>query len=122
MLILIAGKQRSLRNALRGFLRTQTGYEVSGTVADKKALLTAVETNSPDILLLDEDFAELLVEEILVPVQQLNPCPQVIVLINRVEGKMDYLDAGAATLVSKTRPPKQLLIGIETVRLRSRSV
>ena len=118
MLILIAGKQRSLRNALKGFLQTRPGYEISGMVADKAALFKEVENKPPSLLILDEDFADLLVEEVILPLQQFEPYPQMIVLVSRAERKTAYLDAGVAALVEKTTPPKSLLTTMEAVRLR----
>ena len=61
MRILIAGKQRSLRNALKGLLQTRPGYDVVGTAADIEELFIQVETNSPDLLLLDEVLTYMLV-------------------------------------------------------------
>jgi len=122
VLILIAGKQKSLRSALQIFLQSRPGYEVAGTVADKETLFKEVESKSPDLLLLDEDFTDSLVEKVIEPLLQIDPCPQIILLISRVGAKKVYLDAGVAALVQKTDPPKSLLTAIETVRLRRNSV
>ena len=122
MLILIAGKQRSLRNALKGFLLTRTSYVVASTVADKEALFIQVKTEPPDFVLLDEDFTELLIEEVIVPLQQIDSRPQLIILGRRSELKPTYLDAGAAAFISKSEPPKTLLTTIEEFRLRDDDV
>ncbi|NCF67981.1 MAG: response regulator [Chloroflexi bacterium] len=122
MYIVVAGKQRALRNALKGFLQTRPGYEVVGTAADKEELLIQVETKSPDLLLLDEDLTVLLIEEVIVPLQRFDPCPKIVVLGGRPESRKKYLDAGVATLVGKAGPPKSLLTAIEEIRLQRNNV
>jgi len=118
VLILIAGKQRALRNALKGLLQTRPGYVVAGMAADTEALFIQVETKSPDLLLLDEDLTEMLVEDAILPLLQLDPCPKMIVLSSRSESRKVYLDAGVTAFVEKTDPPKSLLTAIEGIRLQ----
>ena len=118
MRILIAGKQSSLRNALKGLLQTRPGYDVVGMVADREELFIQVETKSPDLLLLDEDLTEMLVEDVIVPLQQIDHCPKMIVLGGRPASRKVYLEAGAAAHIEKADPPKSLLTAIEEIRLR----
>lgn len=117
MRILIAAKQRTLRNALKGLLQTRPGYDIVGTAADKEALFAQAETKAPDLLLLDETLTVFLMEEVLIPLQLIDPCPSTIVLGNQSESRKVYLDAGVTAVVEKTDHPKSLLTAIEGIRL-----
>ena len=80
--------------------------------------MSQVEADSPDLLLLDEALTDKLVEDVIVPLQQIDPPPAMIILGSRTELGKAYLDAGAEAFVSKSDPPKSLLTAIETIRLR----
>ena len=122
MRILIAGKQKTLRNALKGLLQTRPGYDVVGTVADEEELFIQVETKSPDLLLLNDDLTEMLVEVVIAPLQQFDPSPKILVLSGRTASRKAYLDAGVVAFVDKSDPPKSFLTAIEEIRFRRNSV
>ena len=86
--------------------------------ANTAELLSQVEADSPDLLLLDEDLTEMLVEDVIIPIQQIDSAPMVMVLGNRTETKQAVLDAGATVFINKNAPPKTLLTAIEEIRLR----
>ena len=69
MRVLIAGTQAALRNALKTFLQTRPGIEIAGIAADKEDHFAQVESDSPDLLLLDETLSRELVKEVIVPLQ-----------------------------------------------------
>ena len=117
MLILVAAKRVALRDALKTFFQTRPGLNVVGMATNKAELLKRVEADSPDLLLLDEDLSKKLVEDVIMPIQQIDSAPMVIVLGSRAETKQALLDAGAVAIISKNDPPKTLLTAIEEVRL-----
>ena len=118
MLILVAAKRAALRDALKTFFQAHPGLNVVGMAANKAELLKRVEADSPDLLLLDEDLSKKLVEDVIMPIRQIDSAPMVIVLGSRAETKQAVLDAGAVAIISKNDPPKTLLTAIEEVRLR----
>lgn len=121
MRILIAGKTAALRNALKRFMQRRCECEVVGTAVNKEQLFNLIETDSPDLLLLDESLAENIVQEIIMPIRQRDPSPEVIVLGIRSETEQVYLAGGAAAFVNKSAPPKSLLTAVEEIRLRGSS-
>ena len=122
MQLFIAGKEASLRNALTKLLQTRPGIEIVGAAADKKDLIAQVKSNPPDLLLLDEALSHELVKEVILPLQQFDACPAILVLGGRTEAKQAYLDAGAVAFINKGDPPKNLLTAIEEIRLRNNHV
>jgi DNA-binding NarL/FixJ family response regulator len=122
MRVFIAGKEASLRNALTTLLQTRPGIEIAGAAADKKNLFAQVESNPSDLLLLDETLSQELVKEVIIPLQQFDPCPTILVLSGRTEAKQAYLDAGAVAVINRGDPPKCLLTAIEEIRLRKNHV
>ena len=122
MRVLIAGRQATMRRALKTLLGTRPGLEVIGEAADKSDLISQINTETPDLLLLDEDLTEMLVNDVIIPLKQFDPCPAVIVLGGRAEARQAYLDAGAVAFINKSDPPKSLLPAIEEIRLRRNRV
>jgi DNA-binding NarL/FixJ family response regulator len=122
MRVLIAGRQETMRRALKTLLGTRPGLEVIGEAADKSELISQINTEMPDLLLLDEELSQELVNDVIVPLQQFDPCPAVLVLGDRAEARQAYLDAGAAAFINKSDPPKSLLTAIEEIRLRRNRV
>ena len=122
MQLFIAGKEASLRNALTTLLQTRPGIEIAGAAADKKDLFAQVKSNPPDLLLLDEALSHELVKKVILPLQQFDARPAILVLGSRAEAKQAYLDAGAVAVINKGDPPKYLLTAIEEIRLRNNHV
>jgi len=122
MRVLIAGKKAALSNALKTLLQTRPGIEIAGTVSDIEELFVQVKSEPADLLLLDENLTEKLVEDVIIPIQQIDSPPMVLVLGDRTETKQAVLDAGAVAFVDKSDPPKSLLTAIEEIRLRRQHV
>jgi len=122
MRVFIAGKQATLRNALKLLLQTRPGIEIAGTVSDIEELFVQVKSEPADLLLLDENLTEKLVEDVIIPIQQIDSPPMVLVLGDRTETRQAVLDAGAVAFVDKSDPPKSLLTAIEEIRLRRQHV
>ena len=117
MRVLISGKNAALRNALKTLLQTRPGIEIAGTVADSEELFVQAKSEPADLLLLDENLTENLVEDVIIPIQQIDSPPMVLVLGDRTETKQAVLDAGAIAFIDKSDPPKSLLTAIEEIRL-----
>jgi len=122
MRVLIAGKQASLRNALTTLLQTRPGIEITGIAADKEDLFAQVESDSPDLLLLDESLSQELAKEVIAPLRQFDHYPAILILNDRAATKQAYLDAGAVAVINKGDPPKSLLTAIEEIRLHKNHV
>ena len=54
--IIIADDHTLFRNGLKGLLNSCPEFSVIGEAPDGKELLTLLETNSPDVILLDIDM------------------------------------------------------------------
>ena len=122
MRVLIAGRQATMRRALKTLLGTRPGLEVVGEAAEKGELMSQVESARPDLLLLDDDLADEPMADLIAALQQFDPCPMVMVLGNRSELREPSLDAGAVAFISISDPPKSLLTAIEGTRLRRNRV
>ena len=122
MRVFIVAKKASLRYALTTLLQTRPGIEIAGGATDKKSLFAQVESNPSDLLLLDETLSRELAKEVIVPLQQFDPCPAILVFDGQAEAKQAYLDADAAAVINKGDPPKNLLTAIEEIRLRKNHV
>ena len=122
MRVLIAGKKAALSNALKTLLQTRPGIEIAGTVSDIEEIFVQVKSEPADLLLLDENLTEKLVEDVIIPIQQIDSPQMVMVLGNRTETKQAVLDAGAVAFIDKSDPPHSLLTAIEEIRLRRNRV
>ena len=83
MRVLIAGRQATMRRALKTLLGTRPGLEVIGEAADKRELISQIESARPDLLLLDDDLTDEPMADLIATLQQLDFCPMVIVLGGR---------------------------------------
>ena len=122
MRVLIAGKQATLRYALKTLLQTRPGLQITGTAVNQEQLFVQLKNDCPDLLLLDEELSSKLVDEVIVPIGRLDPRPIVVVLGDGMESRKVCLYAGVEACISKGGPPKDLLTAIEVVRLRRKNV
>ena len=122
MRILIAAKQATLRDALETLLQTRKDLEIVGTAAERKTLFDQVKDTSPDTILLDEDLSKKLLDDVIRPLQKIDPRSKIVILGYRTESKKEMLDAGAAAFVEKGSSPKTLLTTLEGIRLQDNSV
>ena len=118
MRILVATRRVALRDSLKVYLQLVPGIKITGMVSNRAELLSQVKTDSPDLLLLDEDISKKLVEDVIIPIQQIDSAPEVMVLGYRTKTKQAVLDAGAVAFVNKSDHPRTLLTAIEEFRLR----
>ena len=105
--ILFADGRPQVRRALRLFLEQQPEFEIVGEVEAGTALLSAVEEQAPDIILLDWELPGLDPQQLF---QALGPSPITwIALSSRPESEAAALAAGADAFISKSEPTERFL-------------
>jgi len=109
MRVLLADDQPNVRSALRLLLEQELGLREVGEATNVSGLLSQVETNCPDLVLLDWELPGSKNIELLPSLR--TKCPQlfVIVLSGHPEVRQVALSAGADAFVGKGDPPKVLL-------------
>lgn len=109
MRVLLADDQPNVRSALRLLLEQELGLREVGEATNVSGLLSQVETNCPDLVLLDWELPGSKNIELLPPLR--TKCPQlfVIALSGHPEARQAALSAGADAFVGKGDPPKVLL-------------
>jgi DNA-binding NarL/FixJ family response regulator len=108
MRILLADDQKKVRSALRLLLEHEPGLEVVGEAVDSDALLSEIEADRPDVVLLDWELPGLCSQQ-LPPLRLQFPHVNIVALSGRPEARKAALSAGADAFVSKGDPPEQLL-------------
>ena len=120
MLIMLAERRSEVRFALRVLLERQPGWEVGGEAVNTEDLLSKVEGECPDLVLLDWDLPGLLAGKTVAALRFYCPDLSVIVMSGRFEVEQAALAAGVDAFVHKTNPPDSLLAAIEGCRGISR--
>ena len=112
MRVLLADDQPNVRSALQLLLEQELGLCEVGEATNVSGLLTQVETNCPDLVLLDWELPGSKNIELWPPLRA--KCPQlfVIVLSGHPEARQAALSAGADAFASKADPPERLLAAI----------
>ena len=118
MRIVIAGAQAVTRRAMNLLLATRLGVEVVGEAGDEGELMNLVKTNQPDIMVLDESLSGAQLGDLIPALRELDLAPTVIVLDERPQKEQAALAAGADSFVYKGDHPKNLLVAIETIRMK----
>jgi len=114
--ILIADGRPRVRFALRALLGRQSGLDIVGEASDAEDLLTQIECNCPDVVLLDWRLEGLETADLLAALRWRCPGLYVIVLSGRPEARRMAIDAGADAFVSKIDPPDRLLAAIRSMQ------
>lgn len=120
MRILLADGQPQVRFGLRVLLERQLGFEVVGEAVNVADMLAQMETNCPDLVLLDWELPGLAAVDSLSTLRQVCPSLLVTVLSGRMGTRRAALAAGADAFVSKSDPPERLLAAINDCRRRYR--
>ena len=109
MRVLLADDQPNVRSALRLLLKQELGLSEVGEATDVSDLLSQVETNCPDLVLLDWELPGSKNMGLLASLR--TKCPQlfVIVLSGHPMARQAALSAGADDFVGKGNPPEVLL-------------
>ena len=112
MRVLLADDQPNVRSALQLLLEQEMGLREVGEATDVSGLLSQVETNCPDLVLLDWELPGSKNIELLPSLR--TKCPQlfVIVLSGHPEARQAALSAGADAFVGKGDSPECLLAAI----------
>jgi DNA-binding NarL/FixJ family response regulator len=118
MRIVIAGTQAVSRRAMNLLLVTRLGVEVVGEAGDEGELMNLVKTNQPDLVVLDEGLPGAQLDDLIPALREIDFAPAVIVLDERMQTEQAALDAGADAFVYKGDHPKNLLVAIETIRMK----
>lgn len=118
MRILISGCRADNRSALELFLQNKPDLDVVDEAADIQTLLTKAEATQPDVILLDWDLGDRPLEDLISALHLLESQPGVILINATRESKKNPVPAGVDALVVKGDPPKNLMIAIETIRLK----
>ena len=109
MRVLLADDQPNVRSALRLLLEQEMGLREVGEASDVSVLLSQVETNCPDLVLLDWELPGSKNIELLPSLRAKCPKLFVIVLSGHPEARQAALSAGADAFIGKGDPPKVLL-------------
>ena len=115
MRLVIGGSQPSSRKAIGLLLQTRLGIEVVGETGDINKLKRMVDAFTPDLVLIDGDFPNVDINELIASLRGLHFYPSVIILNNDPETESAGIYAGADAFIDRSSPPKQLLIAIKKV-------
>ncbi len=112
MRVLLADDQPNIRSALQLLLEQELGLHKVGEANNVSGLLSQVETNCPELVLLDWKLPGRKNVELLPSLR--TKCPQlsVIVLSGHPEARRQALAAKADAFVSKAYTPERLLATI----------
>ena len=107
--ILIGDAQPRVRFGLRLLLEQQPGWRVAGEAVDAQALIKAVLSSCPDLVLLDWELPGMPARELLAVLRQACPHLGVIFMSGKDELRQAVLQAGADVFAYKADPPEKLL-------------
>ncbi len=119
MRIVLADGQAKVRSALRLLLEQEPGLSIAGEASEAEGLLAAMQTNCPDLVLVDWNLPGAASPQKLIA-SLLARCPglYIVVLSGRPEASQIALEAGANAFVSKGDPPEKLLAALRLADAR----
>jgi len=112
MRVLLADDQANVRSALQLLLEQALGLHEVCEATNVSGLLSQVETNCPDLVLLDWELPDRKGLELVPSMKTICPELVVIALSSRPEARQAALSAGADAFVSKADTPERLLAAI----------
>ena len=115
MRIIVADHQATTRSALRLLLEQEPNQRVVGEVANVDNLMTMVDENHPDLVLLDWDMTQKRESATLMALRKRIPGIKVIALSGNPEVNSLALEAGADAFVCKCDSPDRLLATMSTI-------
>jgi DNA-binding NarL/FixJ family response regulator len=115
--VFIADDHAIVRHGLRQLIGGADDMRVVGEARDGRELLTAVETDASDVLVLDLSMPKVSGLEVLKRLQETKPKLKVVVLSMYAEEQyaLPVMRAGAAAYLSKDRPGEELMAAIRRV-------
>lgn len=115
MHVILADGHRNVRTALRLLIEEDTEWLVAAEAPNAKLLLTLVEQNLPDLVLLDASLPGRRMEDLLTELRRSYPELMMVVLSGRPETRQPALQCGANAFISKGNPPEDLLKTLHTL-------
>jgi DNA-binding NarL/FixJ family response regulator len=109
MNVFLADDETMVRGALRVLFEQQNDLHVVGEASSGQALLAALVTTNPDVVLLDWELPGPSAPALVRGIRLLSPLTRVVALSGRIEAYRAALDAGVDAFVSKGDPPDRLL-------------
>lgn len=117
MKVLIADDQAELRSALKILLEQENETYLFEEADKLNSLLRIVESNAPDLLLLDWELSGRSMANNITLLRQLGPNMKIIALSCQPEAFRAALEAGVDAFVSKGENPDKLLKSICSLNL-----
>jgi len=113
MRVLLADDQPNVRSALRLLLEQEAGLTVVAEVENSKGLVSQLEADCPDLLLLDWELPSGKGAELIPTLREKCPELVIIALSSRPEARQAALRAGADDFVSKGSPPQEVIAAVK---------
>jgi DNA-binding NarL/FixJ family response regulator len=117
--VVLADDEPRVRSAMRLLLDQERTWEVRREVVQADELLTWLEHECSDVVLLDWELPGLVIEEVIGQLRSRCPQTWIVALSSRLESRSAALSAGVDAFVSKSDAPGRLLAvlrGIRTAR------
>jgi DNA-binding NarL/FixJ family response regulator len=114
--VLIADDHPDVANALTALLLAQADFAPLGTVVTARALLDAVETSEPDIVMVDWELPGFDPRQAVAALRKHGNGPQIVAMSAFVLAARAALAAGADIFISKTDPPDSVLAILRQLR------
>jgi len=121
MNLFLADDDARARAALRLLFEQQSRMRVAGEAASGQALLAALLTAEPDVVLLDWELPGPPAPAVVAGIRVRCPDARVIALSGRIEAYRAALAAGVDAFVSKGDPPERLLTTLRVLARIPRS-
>lgn len=111
--IALADERQKVRFALRALLQRQEDMEVVGEATTAQELISLVERDEPDLILVDNELPGMELPDLVQVLRTRRPETIVIALSGRAGARQRAEKAGADAFVSKGDPPERLLSAIQ---------
>ena len=109
MRIILAAKETDLRLAVQLLLSEEPGVVVFGSASNTGGLLALINSDCPDLVLLDSDLPGQPMLEVLTEIKACEP-PPVVVLLGNEDSLIDETSqAGVDHYIHKGDPPEKLV-------------
>jgi DNA-binding NarL/FixJ family response regulator len=116
--VLIVDDLARIRRSLRALLATRPGLESIQEAPDAEQALELIESDCPDIVLMDVRMPGMDGLEATRRIKARWPQVKVIVLSLHTDHRADAAAAGADAFVCKCEPPERLLAALEGIAMR----
>ena len=121
MRILLADDEPNVRSALRLLLEQEAGLTVVAEVENSKGLVSQLEADCPDLLLLDWELPGGKGGELIPALREKCPELVIIALSSRPEARRAALNAGADDFLSKGGSPLEVLATVNKYQRRDQT-